>query len=130
MPMALHIAHTEGSDHAAGHAGAAWTLDALLTVWERQRGRVYDRIDSIERAIAALADDRLDADLRAEAERAAHMLAGSLGMFGFVGASQAAHRLESGMAHPMPGQAPQLSTLLVEVREGVRGPVVLQGDRP
>jgi len=79
----------------------------------------------IERALAALASGCLDPDLRRKAERAAHMLAGSVGMFGFVSASDAAHDLESGLTHAAPDRAPELSALLLAVREGVRGPVVL-----
>ncbi len=79
----------------------------------------------IERAIAALANESLDADLRREAERAAHMLAGSVGMFGFLDASDAAHSLEAELAQPMSDRAPQLFALLARVRGGVRGSVVL-----
>jgi len=104
---------------------AAWTVAALRTVWEHQQDRVSDRIDVIEHAIAALADDRLDTDLRADAERAAHMLAGSLGMFGFIGACGAAHELEAELAHPTPERTAALPALLLRLRSGVRGPVRL-----
>ncbi len=103
---------------------AAWTVDALRAVWERQRERVNDRIDTIDRAVAALASDRLDAGLAREAERAAHMLAGSLGMFGFLDASQAAHDLEAGLLDPTPDDAPMLAARLMSVRYGVLEPVV------
>jgi HPt (histidine-containing phosphotransfer) domain-containing protein len=104
---------------------AAWTVEALRSVWERQQDRVGERIGVIERAVAALADDRLDTDLRREAERATHMLAGSVGMFGFIDASDAARELESKLADPTSDQAPELSMLLLRLRGGVRGPVGL-----
>jgi len=104
---------------------AAWTVAALRTVWEHQQDRVSDRIDVIEQAIVALADDRLDTDLRADAERAAHMLAGSLGMFGFIGASGAAHELEAELARPTADGMPALSVLLRSLRSGIQGPVTL-----
>lgn len=107
-----------------------WTLGVLRSVWGHQRGRVGDRITVIEHAITALANDSLDADRRRDAERAAHMLAGSVGMFGFVDASDAARSLESELAHPTPDRAPELSALLGRVRSGVRGPVVLWPDVP
>jgi HPt (histidine-containing phosphotransfer) domain-containing protein len=113
---------------AGEQVDAAWTLEALRTVWEHQHDRVHDRIDLIECAITALANEDLDADLRGEAERAAHMLAGSLGMFGFLGASDAAHRLESGLVHPASDRAPELSALVLRMRRGVQGPVVLCSD--
>jgi hypothetical protein len=104
---------------------AAWTVEELRTVWEHQRGHVYDRIDVIERAIASLARDRLDVELRSDAERAAHTLAGSIGTFGFVAASRAARELELELANPSRDRAPTLSALLVRVRSGIDGPVAL-----
>jgi HPt (histidine-containing phosphotransfer) domain-containing protein len=113
-----------------GAQSAAWTVDALRSVWEHQQSRVSERIGVIELAIKALADDRLGSDLRDEAQRAAHMLAGSLGMFGFILAADAARGLESELAHPRIDRAPALSGLLARVRAGVRGPVVLCSERP
>jgi HPt (histidine-containing phosphotransfer) domain-containing protein len=110
--------------------GSAWSVDVLRSVWEHQHDRVYGRIGLIERAIAALADGRLEADLRREAERAAHMLAGSLGMFGFADASAASHELELGLAHPTPDRAPELAELLARVRAGVRGPIAFGAPSP
>jgi HPt (histidine-containing phosphotransfer) domain-containing protein len=106
-------------------ASAAWTVDALRSVWVHQQDRVSDRIDVIERAVAALVNGSLDTALREDAERAAHMLAGSIGMFGFIDASEAAHRLELELAHPKPDRAPALSALLQRLRRGVQEPVVL-----
>ena len=126
-PAASGVATVSGAATAPGlladRPDATWTLDALRAVWKHQRGRVYERIDSIERAIAALSEDRLDDELKHEAERAAHMLAGSVGTFGFLDASDAARGLESELAHPTPERVPALSALALRVRDGVRGPV-------
>jgi len=127
-PMRTAACTTPTSGH--GEEVTAWTVDALRSVWERQRNRVNDRIDLIERAIAALAAGRLDADLRGEAVRTAHMLAGSVGMFGFIRASDAAHSLELELAHPALDRVPALSALALRVRDGVRGPVALCSDVP
>jgi chemotaxis protein histidine kinase CheA len=108
---------------ATAQEEAAWTLEALRTVWERQQPRIGERLVAIEEAIAALAEDDLDADLRGEAQRAAHMLAGSVGMFGFLDASQAARNLEAELESPTPDRKPTLSALLESVRHGVQGPV-------
>jgi len=107
------------------HVDSAFSLQTLYSVWEHQRGRIGERIDAIELAITALSEDRLDDELRREAERAAHMLAGSVGMFGFVEASDAARRLESALAHPTPDRAPALAALTLQLREGVGGQVSL-----
>jgi chemotaxis protein histidine kinase CheA len=107
---------------------ATWTVDALRSVWERQRERVDERIGVIEQALTALGEDRLQARLRADAERAAHMLAGSVGMFGFIDAGDAARELESELARATVDRTSELSALLLRLREGVRGPVTLCGD--
>jgi chemotaxis protein histidine kinase CheA len=123
-PVSAHSIASPTPGSAIDNPAAAWTLDALQTVWEHQRDRVGERIDSIERAIAALSEDRLDAELRHEAERAAHMLAGSVGMFGFLDASDAARNLESELDRPTPERVPVLRALVLRVRDGVRGPVI------
>jgi HPt (histidine-containing phosphotransfer) domain-containing protein len=102
---------------------AAWTVDALRSVWERQYERVSERIGVVEQALAALGEGRLDAELRGDAERAAHMLAGSVGMFGFVDASDAARELESELLRATPDCTPVLLALLGRLREGIQGPV-------
>lgn len=127
------IASTQASASASAvgesrQAGSAWTVDVLRSVWAHQQSRVDERIGVIERAVAALANGGLDTALREDAERAAHMLAGSLGMFGFVGASDAARELELELAHPKPDRAPALSALVLRVRTGVQGPVALCSD--
>lgn len=84
-----------------------------------------ERIGVLENALAALADDRLEADLHREAERAAHTLAGSLAMFGLVTASDAARKLESALADPELQRARGLADLLAQLRSGVNSPVAL-----
>jgi Hpt domain len=107
---------------------AAWTSEVLHSVWARQRNRVDGLIGVIEQAVSALAESGLDTDLQADAERAAHMLAGSVGMFGFIDASVTAHELEAELAHPTPERALALSALLERLRCGVQGPVVLRSE--
>jgi chemotaxis protein histidine kinase CheA len=103
-------------------------MDALRLVWERQHDRVSERIGVVEQAVTALSGDRLDTELRADAERAAHMLAGSVGMFGFLDASDAAHELESELPQATANRTSQLSALLRRLRQGVQGPVTLCTD--
>lgn len=102
---------THGAELLAPDVG-----DVLRAVWQRQRVRVSERVDLIERAVQALGQKRLDPGLREEAERAAHMLAGSLGTFGFASASRAAHDLEVELADPLPARAPALAALLAQAR--------------
>lgn len=111
-----------------GDVPAAWTVEELSSVWGHQQARVNARIEVIERAITALMDSQLAGELRCDAERAAHTLAGSLGTFGFISASEAAGALELELAHPTPDRAPMLSALLLTVQHGVEGPVALCPD--
>jgi HPt (histidine-containing phosphotransfer) domain-containing protein len=112
----------------ADDAGTGWSVDALREVWARQQEQVSGRIGVVEHALAALADDQLAGGLRGEAERAAHTLAGSLGMFGFMSAADAARKLEQKLANPEPACKGELSTLLKQLQAGVKGPVVLCSD--
>ncbi len=94
--------------------------ELLDAVWARQRGLIEERIGSIDRALAALKRARLDECTRCKAQRAAHMLAGSLGTFGFPDASEAALQIELGLAAgPDPSDAPKLSRLLGRLRGAV-----------
>jgi len=97
--------------------------DMLRAIWLRQQVRVGERVELIGRAAHALGQGQLDAMLRDEAERAAHMLAGSLGTFGFADASRAALELELKLAHlalepaqAQPARAAAMASLLAQMR--------------
>lgn len=107
---------------------ASWSIEILRSVWDQQQWRVQERLAQIECAVAALAGGYLDTELRRKAESAAHMLAGSVGMFGFTQASLAAHSLEWELAHLGPDSELLLLNLLASVRSDVqRSP---DGGRP
>jgi HPt (histidine-containing phosphotransfer) domain-containing protein len=101
--------------------------DMLHAIWRRQQVRVGERVELIEHAAHALGQGQLGATLRDEAQRAAHMLAGSLGTFGFADASRAALELELELAglelepaRPMPARAAAMTSLLAELRRDLR----------
>lgn len=73
------------------HLEVAAELQAL---WGRFQGQMLARVETLDEALAALVDTRLDDDLRRRAERDAHRLAGSAGTFGRHRASMLAHELE------------------------------------
>lgn len=90
---------------------------AVDSVWARVRDTVLERVDVLDDAVAALVEGRLDEDIRAEAEQAAHKLAGSAGTFGAAEASGLARRLEHRFATvPEPTQAPTASEEVVALR--------------
>ena len=84
---------------------------AVQAVWERSREKIAGQIGTLEEAIGALIDDRLDEDLRARAESNAHQLAGSLGMFGIPRGSELARELEQALVAPTPSEASHLTEL-------------------
>src|SRR4051794_16601789 len=94
-----------------GHDDAA---AALREIWDRWQPQVLEQVEVLERSVAALVNDDLSDDLRAEAEREAHKLAGSLGTFGKRSASECAREVEVTLhadASLGPEQAPLLSQL-------------------
>ncbi len=102
----------------------------LQTVWTEHESVVLERVSLLERAVAQLIAGELSEDQRERARRAAHMLAGSVGMFGFERSSEAALALEAvfepavaPMHRPGPAQASALRDRLATMRaEGLEPP--------
>ncbi len=93
--------------------------EPLRAVWLAHRGGVLAHIAVIGAALSALGEGRLGDAERKQAQRAAHMLAGSLGTFGFVRASPAAAALDRALDRPGPSDTPALETLLATLHEEV-----------
>jgi chemotaxis protein histidine kinase CheA len=68
---------------------------ALGAIWAEHEATTLDRVALLEDAVERLIAGDLPEDEREQARRAAHMLAGSVGMFGFERSSEAAHALEA-----------------------------------
>ncbi len=66
----------------------------LQALWGRFQGQMLARVETLDEALAALVEVRLDEELRRRAERDAHRLAGSAGTFGRHRASVLARCLE------------------------------------
>ena len=98
--------------------------DVLRAVWEEHLEDVLSRVSLIERAVATLRTGELDEQLREEAVRAAHMLAGSIGTFGFISASEAASQLERELQAPSTSGVPRISALVAAVRRGLSEQVI------
>ena len=97
---------------------------AVQAVWERSWNETIGRVGTLDEAVGALLDGALDEDLRARAERDAHKLAGSLGMFGFPRGSEVARELEQALAPPGPAasDAPRLAELAIGLRAELETP--------
>ena len=87
----------------------------LQALWERFEGQMLTRVDTLDEALAALVDARLDDDLRHRAERDAHRLAGSAGTFGRHRASVLAGDLEKLFAGSAPIDMSAVPDALVQV---------------
>ena len=80
---------------------------------------MLEHVVLIEGAVAALSSAELGEQLRGEAQRSAHMLAGSVGTFGFARASEAA-----------PARVPTMSTLVAIVRRELEGAIAPRDSQP
>ena len=102
-------------------------MDVLAGLWEEFRGTILGRVAVLERADLALRNGGMDEDMRLNAEREAHKLAGSVGTFGFHRGTELARETEH-LLQPGTGlgqeQAARLSQLVMALR------VELERDRP
>jgi diguanylate cyclase (GGDEF)-like protein len=92
---------------------------AIQAIFETSKDELARRIETLDETVAALLDGKLDESLRAEAERDAHKLAGSLGMFGLPRGSELARELEQALAvpdGPELSEAPRLAELVLALR--------------
>jgi HPt (histidine-containing phosphotransfer) domain-containing protein len=92
---------------------------AYRAVWEQHREGILTRIELLDSAATALAADRLEPQLRAQARRAAHMLGGALGMFGFDASANAARELQRLLTQTTPADPGTLARLVAELRHGL-----------
>jgi DNA-binding response OmpR family regulator/HPt (histidine-containing phosphotransfer) domain-containing protein len=70
------------------------TRAGLAVVWERYKELSFDRLHVLEQATEHLLENQLELEQQRKAQRAAHKLAGALGIFGFTEASRLARELE------------------------------------
>lgn len=77
---------------------------AIAKLWTQFREPILARMTVLKQAIDALESGTLDDDLRLDAERQAHKLVGSLGMFGLPAGSDLARQLELAFQNPLPNQ--------------------------
>jgi DNA-binding response OmpR family regulator/HPt (histidine-containing phosphotransfer) domain-containing protein len=70
------------------------TLLAIAGVWNRFKGRISEQVTLLEEAAVASSDNALNQELRKQAFKEAHTLAGSLGTFGFPLGSKLALKIE------------------------------------
>ena len=99
-------------------------LALVAQIWQKSKGKFLARIDTLEQATIELLDGRLEVELRREAEREAHKLAGSLTTFGFPEGSRLAREIEQSFQadSPLePKDALRLSEKVVSLRQALEG---------
>lgn len=99
------------------------TLSAIGGVWHQFKDKISDRIAIIEQATTDLLQETLTSELRAAAEQQAHILAGSLGTFGFGEASRLARKIERifhGSSDIALDKAISLSKLVTTLRQEIQ----------
>ena len=97
--------------------------DALREIFEQSRPEIMAQVQVLEDAVAAALGGELHDDERERATREAHKLAGSVGTFGFPGASEHARELELSLGAEAPAAAalPRLAELVLGLRRELEG---------
>ena len=88
----------------------------MMAIWAKSLPHVRAQLDTLERAAMAIMDGSLDEELRRDAEREAHRLAGAAGSFGFNDASPIARELEYLFQNPKP-DARRAAEIVLSLRE-------------
>ena len=121
-----YIRHPQPSQPSPPHDGAQAREPfhhKLMELWDKVRFSVLDRVTVLEDAVEALRGGSLNEEQRAGAEREAHKLAGSAGMFGFAEGSRLAREVEVGLARdPLsPEDGTRMSAFVVALRRELGG---------
>jgi DNA-binding response OmpR family regulator/HPt (histidine-containing phosphotransfer) domain-containing protein len=85
----------KSSSAAARSAIQNQTEIGVQNIWQQVKETMNQRVSAIAQATTMVLQDRLSEELRGEAQREAHKLAGSLGMFGSDKGSLLAKEIES-----------------------------------
>jgi HPt (histidine-containing phosphotransfer) domain-containing protein len=68
---------------------------SMAKIWETSKVQFLEQLKTIQNVSNEFSNGAMTADRRTEAEREAHKLAGTLGMFGLMEGSQVARQLEN-----------------------------------
>ncbi|MDB9315737.1 response regulator [Spirulina sp. CS-785/01] len=101
------------------------TLAAVAQMWDQFQAPILQRLGPIEEAIAALEEQSLSPELREKAEKQAHKLAGSLGMYGLEQGSKWAREVEHWLIdkqNSTQAEVHELKTWVMQLREVIEHP--------
>lgn len=85
---------TKSEDESAPTIATQTTTAGMNSIWNEVKETVAHRIATVEQAAALLLQNKLNPELRQQAEQEIHKLAGSLGMFGADQGSRLAQEIE------------------------------------
>lgn len=88
--------------------------EGMLALWQKSRPGVLERVRTIECAVLAMRLGQLNETARADAERAAHKLAGVAGTFGYWNATELAREAEAALALDAK-RSPEIVARLTEI---------------
>ncbi|MEB3180565.1 MAG: response regulator [Nostocaceae cyanobacterium] len=108
------------------------TRTALTKLWEMIKDSRYSRVEILEQAAIASRENRLEKPLHQQALSAAHQLAGTLGVFGFVIGSRLAGEIEQilqGNGNLNQTEALHLWDLVVTLKQELQKPAFTDIDQ-
>lgn len=98
-------------------AGQQEAIAAIGQMWQEFQGRLQEQLNLLEEASSNLANQTLTPAQQQQAQSTAHRLIGSLSAYGQPEAATLARHIEQGFAAPQSAIAPQLTTLLQQLRQ-------------
>jgi len=129
-PLDLLLVKSD-SGESSGSQPSSQTFEArpnsiqavAFAAWGQFREPMLEQLNLIDRAVFQLQTGNLTLESQAQAEQAAHKLAGSLGMFGFPMGTQLSREIESWLqASPETRDAALFKTLVDQLHHTLQGP--------
>ncbi|MGB7519658.1 MAG: response regulator, partial [Spirulinaceae cyanobacterium] len=94
--------------------------EAMAQMWQQYRGLMTERLEALQEAAAAIQQGQASSDLNYSAQKAAHKLAGVLGMFNKEAGTKVARQIEDLLqdkSEKVPQRGEQLLALVQQLRE-------------
>ncbi|MGC1248579.1 MAG: response regulator [Spirulinaceae cyanobacterium] len=94
--------------------------EAMAQMWQQYRGLMTERLEALQEAAAAIQQGQASSELNYSAQKAAHKLAGVLGMFNKEAGTKVARQIEDLLqdkSEKVPQRGEQLLALVQQLRE-------------
>lgn len=100
-------------------------LNLLDDIWHQSKEQVKQRVEILERVATSLSNRSLDRELCKQAQQEAHILAGTLGTFGFFEATELARTIEQKLQRDeveILENVSDLEMLIIALRQNIEQP--------